>query len=200
MKYRTVVIDPPWNVGLTGGLLKDKRCLKDTKYYRCGKGMPYKKMSDSEVLAFPINDFASDVCDLFIWTTHRKLPIAMECLKQWGFKYHVLLTWNKTNGIGINGFHRKTELVVYGYRKKMGVLITPGHYIPTLFTEKLTKNSVKPNIFYAILRERTTKPRIDIFARKRHYGFDAYGDQVELSMEVPLQLFEKRQTVVRKES
>jgi len=169
MKYKTVVIDPPWKISCN---------LKDKRYYRCGKPMPYKLMTDEEISKFPINDFADSECDLFIWATHSKLPMALKLLEIWGFKYHCTITWNKTNGIGLNGFRRMTEMAVYGYRGKMGILRTKGHYIPTLITEKLTIHSVKPQIFYNILKERSLQPRIDIFARKKHEGFDAWGDEV----------------------
>jgi len=170
MKYRTIVIDPPWKI---------KCNLVDTKFYRCGKPIPYDLMADEEIEKFPINDFADSDCDLFMWTTHSKLLSALEIVKSWGFKYHVLLTWDKTNGIGLNGFQRKTELVVYAYRGRMGIDRKEGSYIPTLFTEKLTTHSTKPSIFYHILKNRTQEPRIDIFARKRHEGFDSWGNQVE---------------------
>ena len=180
-KYRTIVIDFPWDVGLTGGM------LKDTKFYRCGKPTPYKVMSNKEIQDFPINDFADNDCDLFVWVTHSKLPFGLELVKQWGFKYHCLITWDKTNGIGLNGFQRRTEMVVYAYRGKMGVLRTKGHYIPTLITEKLTTHSTKPTLFYTILKSRTLEPRIDIFARKRHEGFEAWGDEVEKELQLSIQ-------------
>lgn len=169
-KYRTVVIDPAWKVNCN---------LKDTKFYRCGKVMPYKLMTDEEVENFDINRFADKNCDLFMWVTHSKLYSGLKIMEKWGFKYHCLITWDKTNGIGLNGFHRKTELVIYGYRGRMGIDRGKGKYIPTLFTEKLTTHSTKPNLFYDIIKLRTSEPRIDIFARKRHNGFDSWGDEVE---------------------
>lgn len=169
-KYRTIIIDFPWNI---------KSNFTDERYYRCGRPMPYKVMADVEIEKFPIDEFADNCCDLFLWTTHSKLPFTLKLIEKWGFKYHCLITWDKTNGIGINGFQRRTEMVVYAYRGKMGVIRTKGHYIPTLITEKLTTHSTKPNLFYIILKERTLKPRLDIFARRRHDGFDAWGDQVE---------------------
>lgn len=172
MKYRTIVIDPPWKV---------KCNLVDSKFYRCGKPMPYKMMSDEELIAFPINDFAEPSCDLFMWATLTKIPSALKIVEAWGFKYHILLTWDKTNGIGLNGFHRKTEHIVYAYRGKMGVDKGKGKYIPALFTEKLTTHSTKPNIIYEILKDRTKEPRIDIFARRKIDGFDCWGDEAPLS-------------------
>jgi N6-adenosine-specific RNA methylase IME4 len=148
--------------------------------------LPYNVMTDAEITAFPINDFAEAECDLFMWATHTKLPVALNILQAWGFKFHVLLAWDKLGGVCMNGFYRQTEFVVYGYRGKMGVDVGEGNYIPTLIQAKSQAHSQKPNKFYSIIKERTQAPRIDIFARKRHYGFDAYGDQVEKQIEYPL--------------
>lgn len=171
-KYKTVVLDPPWNV----------RCnLNNKKFYRTGKKLPYQVMSDAEISNFPIDNFADKECDLFLWTTHTKLPIALSILKKWGFKYHVVLTWDKQGGVCINGFYRRTEFVVYGYRGKQCLNVGKGHYIPTLFSEKSKEHSRKPNVFYRLLVKRTREPRIDLFARKKHWGFDAWGDEVDES-------------------
>jgi len=168
MKYRTVVIDFPWKINCN---------LKDTKYYRCGKPMPYELMTDEQIINFPIDDFADNNCDLFLWVVQSKIPTAVRLIEKWGFKYHCILTWDKTNGIGLNGFHRKTELVIYAYRGKMGIDRGKGKYIPTLFKEKLTEHSVKPNIFYNLIRDRTQEPRIDIFNRRKILGFDGWGNE-----------------------
>lgn len=175
MNYKTIVIDPPWDI---------KCNLTNTKFYRCGKPMPYAVMTDEEIKYFPIQKFMDTTCDLFMWTTHSKLPVALEIMKNWGFKYHCCLTWDKTNGIGLNGFHRKTEFVVYGYKEKMGINKGKGRYIPTLFQEKLTTHSTKPNIFYSIIKERTQAPRIDIFARRKIEGFDSYGDEAPIEKNI----------------
>lgn len=180
MKYKTVVIDPPWF--LQAAL---KKMVGKHGYH---SNLPYNTMTDSEIAAFPINNFADDECDLFMWTTHTKLPVALSILKDWGFKFHVLLAWDKLSGVCMNGFYRQTEFVVYGYRGKQGVDVGEGNYIPTLISAKARGHSEKPAKFYSIIKERTKEPRIDIFARKRHFGFDAYGDQVESQIEFPLLL------------
>jgi N6-adenosine-specific RNA methylase IME4 len=168
-KYRTVVIDPPWNV----------QCNLNKMNYGIGKPFPYRTMADQEILAFPINDFAEDDSDLFMWVTHTKLPVAIQIIEKWGFKFHVLLIWDKLGGVCISGFYRNTELVVYSYRGRLGVDTTEGKYIPTLFKEKATGHSKKPDVFYDWVRKRTLEPRIDLFARQKHFGFDAWGDEVD---------------------
>ena len=78
MKYKTIVIDPPWTV---------KNNLKDLRYYRTGKTMPYPLMTDNEIKDFPINKFADNNCDLFLWTITSKIPLCFDILKTWGFRY-----------------------------------------------------------------------------------------------------------------
>ena len=164
MKYKTIVIDYPWSV--------------NSNFNKYGYGdFPYKQMSDDEILNFNLDDFADDNCDLFIWTTHSKLPLCFDILNKYNFKYHCLVTWDKLSGICINGFYRNTELIVYGYRGKMGIKLE-GNYIPTLITEKAKGHSKKPDKFYKILRERTLSPRIDIFNRRTILGFDSFGDEL----------------------
>ena len=59
-----------------------------------------------------------------------------------------------------------------------------GNFIPSLFTEKRGKHSRKPDVFYEILAQNTQAPRIDIFAREEHSGFDAWGNEVERDIEL----------------
>ena len=183
VKYRTVIIDPPW---------LHKTCNVGTiKTIGVKKDMPYSSMTDEEILNFPINNFAADECDLFLWVTHTKLPQALKCLKFWGFKYHIMLTWNKLSGICLNGFFRKTELLLYGYRGKMGISRKKGKYIPTMFQEKVKRHSEKPAVIYDIIRKRSASPRIDLFARKKHPGFDSWGDEVDQN-QVTLKNYQNR--------
>ena len=77
-KYQTIVIDPAWTV---------KNNLTDLRYYRCGKDMPYSLMTDKEIMDFPINDFADERCDLFLWSITSKIPFCFELLKKWNEDY-----------------------------------------------------------------------------------------------------------------
>lgn len=55
-----------------------------------------------------------------------------------------------------------------------------------IFREALREHSRKPDSFYEILRTNTPEPRIDIFARYRHFGFDSYGNEVQKDIQLPL--------------
>lgn len=177
-KYKTVVIDPPWELNT----MSPKFCKSPID-----ADLPYNTLSDNALYNFPIYKYADKECDLFLWTTKAKLHLSFHLFVRWGLKFGNLLVWNKKNGICSNGFHNTLEYVLYGYKGKSGISFTKP--LETYFEAKRTKHSEKPSLFYSMIRERTKEPRIDIFARKRHYGFDAYGDQVETKMDVPLHLF-----------
>jgi len=174
-KYRTIVCDPPWQIKT----MATKFCKSPIS-----SELPYDTMSDEELLEFPINNFADEMCDLFLWTTKGKICFAFKLLEKWGFKYSNILVWNKRNGICSNGFHNTLEYVLYGYRGKCNVSFT--NPLEVYFEAKRGKHSEKPSKFYTMLRDRTQKPRIDVFARKRHYGFDSWGNEVESQIQVPL--------------
>ena len=168
-KYQTIVIDPPWTV---------KNGLKNLKFYRTGKPMPYPSMTNDEISSFPINNFADDRCDLFLWTITSKIPFCFEILKWWGFKYMDFFAWDKEIGVPVNGVYRSVEWVVYGYRGKMGIN-KRGKFINSMQREKRGKHSRKPNCFYEVLKNNTKEPRIDIFAREPREGFDVWGNEVQ---------------------
>jgi N6-adenosine-specific RNA methylase IME4 len=166
-KYNTIVIDPPWPVEF---MVMENRPNQTE--------MPYPTMTIEKIMEFPLADIAADDCNLFMWTTQTYLPISFEILETWGFKYHVCLTWDKTNGRSLFGFNRRTEFVLYAYKGKITVN-QRGKFIDTVFTEKLREHSRKPDIFYEMIKENTPEPRIDVFSREKREGFDQWGNETE---------------------
>ncbi len=183
MKYKTIVIDPPWPVNTTFS----------KQWASLGHGITspvdYKTMNIKEIESFPINDFMDEDCNLFIWTTHHHLFDAYKILESWGLKYHCCMTWDKIDGICVYGFQKRTEFVLFGYRGKFSLDFNK-KFIPTVFREKRRQHSRKPDKFYDLIRTLTPEPRIDIFAREKRLGFDVHGDQAELiERQKPLESF-----------
>ena len=178
MKYRTIVIDPPWKLAT----FNPKNCT----HGGIAKDLPYKTMTDTEIENFNIQQFTDNECDLFLWTTKAKIHTAFHILEKWGFWYANFLVWNKLDGLNHNGVHTTLEFVLYGYKSRNGLNFEKP--IEAYFQAKRIKHSQKPDKFYSMVAEVTAEPRIDIFARRRHYGFDAYGDQVETQIQIPLTL------------
>jgi N6-adenosine-specific RNA methylase IME4 len=166
-KYETIVIDPPWPVEFMQLQMRPNQVI-----------MPYPTMTIDELKAFTlVKDIADENCNLFIWTTHTYLPDTFSILEAWGFKYHVCLTWNKTNGRSLFGFNRMTEFVVYAHKGNITVN-QRGEFIDTIFTEKLREHSRKPDVFYEMIKKNTPdQRRIDIFSREKRDGFDQWGNE-----------------------
>lgn len=180
-KYKTVVIDPPWDYGK----------LKPRKEGLNGRGgqaqMHYETLSVDELKSFDIQQFVSDPCFLFLWVTNPKMKYGFDLLASWGFNYQTTLTWVKTakNGSldrGGMGFYFRgaTEHVLFATKGKC--LILPNLRKPNVIFAGREGHSVKPEAMYRLIESVTPSPRIDIFARKRHEGFDAWGNQVEPQM------------------
>ena len=165
--YSVLYADPPWDIG---SMVLDKweSPLEDK----------YPTMSGDELKAMELPKVADDsVC--FMWTTLSTLPQALELLNHWGFKYHITITWDKGNGWSSNGFHRKTELVIFGYKGILSnVVKQEGEYIPTVFYEAKTTHSTKPQKMYEFIENRTVGNKIELFARDKRDGWDSWGNEV----------------------
>ena len=75
-KYKTIVIDPAWNLPS----VSPSHNLK----FKITGSLPYKTMTDEELMQLPINNIADDSCQLFVWVTHGTLPIGLELIKNGG--------------------------------------------------------------------------------------------------------------------
>ncbi len=74
------------------------------------------------------------------------------------------------------GFHHRTEVMLFGYR---GILphFPQRKAFPTLVEADPGAHSEKPTIFRELM-EPFGKPRIELFARTRAPGWDAWGNEI----------------------
>ena len=184
-KYSVIYADPPWDIGSM--VLEKWESSLDDKY---------PTMSLGELQRLDIQSLTNNDCVCFMWSTLSTLPQALIVLGSWGFKYHITLTWDKGNGWSANGFHRKSELILVGYKGILSnVIRQEGEYIPTVFFEKKTTHSTKPEIMYKYIENRTIGKKIELFARNKMFlpsksnqvkrldcqerkGWDVWGNQV----------------------
>jgi len=151
-KFRSLVIDPPWQYDQDMGSGKPK----------------YATMSQAELLALAVADWAEQNCHLYLWTTNAMLPDAIDLTAKWGFRYNTVLTWAKPKyGIGSN-FRGQTEHVLFGIR---GTLGTRRKDISTLFEAPVGAHSEKPEKFYEIVRAASFPPYGEAFQRKARPDF-----------------------------
>jgi N6-adenosine-specific RNA methylase IME4 len=153
-RYRTLVIDPPW----------DYEWLS-----LAGRAKPgYATMTHEQLLALDVGAWAEDNCHLYLWTTNNFITRAAELMARWGFSHKTVLTWVKPKfGLG-SYFRNSTEHVLFGVR---GELRTRSDSISTHFEAPLGEHSEKPEKFYEIVRAASYEPYGEIFQRTERPEF-----------------------------
>jgi len=172
-KYQIIYVDPPWSYQ-NGGVPQG------------GVNAQYKTMTLNEIKMLPIKEIAEDISVLLLWATFPQLQEALEVIKAWGFQYKTLgFSWLKTNKNGTPffgiGYYAKSnqEVCLLGVRGNAHSLVKSNSVSSFVSTLK-TKHSEKPQIFRdKIIELFGDLPRIELFARQKTEGWDAWGNEVE---------------------
>ena len=178
-QYRCVVVDPPWDQGKTG-----KRAVRPNQ----GADLCYPTMTYAEIANLPIGEWVANDAFIWLWATNSKsrssgkpiLVQAFELLDAWNFSYYTTVTWSKSTGpCPFGPYQITTEHCLFGYRGKC--LFPKGSLgkMKTAFNAPVTRHSEKPSSLYRDIARYFEGPMLDVFARRRHSGFDGWGDQVE---------------------
>lgn len=167
--YDLAVVDPPWLIELRS---KKGEAKSPQAQYAC--------MPDAEILSLPVGDLIGDKGWLFLWTSAPKLPLAMQCLDMWGFRYVSRMSWLK-----ITAKNRKRRMgpgyVVRTFHEDIliGRIGEPGvrKALPSLFDGVARQHSRKPDEFYELIdgfaHKRTRK--LDLFSRQSRDGWTNWG-------------------------
>lgn len=136
-----------------------------------------------DIKKLPIIDLAEDNCILFIWVTFPMLQEGLEVIKAWGFKYKTCaFNWIKTNDDGTPFFgighytKSNSELCLLAVKGRLEV---KSNKVSQIILSKKSKHSRKPHIVYSKIEEILPyNSRIELFARNKRQGWDAWGNQV----------------------
>lgn len=140
-------------------------------------------MPVKDIMALPIGELADpEGCHLYCWTTNNYLPAALECIKTWGFEYITTITWLKDR-VGLGQYYRGlTEHCLFASTKKrLPYKMADGKRCQgaTGFSEPKTIHSRKPDCMRNMIEWVSYAPRIELFAREHHAGWDVWGNEVE---------------------
>lgn len=175
-KYSIIYADPPW---------KYNSSANHKTRFRGGACGHYDLMSMEEIKKLPIQDIAADNCALFMWCTFPFLEEQIKLFSHWGFKYRTLgFSWIKTNPkngkpfFGV-GYYAKSncEVCLMGIKGKMKPV---SNKISSVVISPRREHSRKPDE----VRDRIVQlfgdlPRVELFARQRVEGWDAWGNEVQ---------------------
>ena len=164
-KYDVIVIDPPWQME------KIEREVAPNQI-----GFDYPTMTEQEIKDFKLP--AAESAHIFLWTTHKHLPLAIEVFKAWGVKYVLTMVWHKNGGFQPFELPQyNNEFILYG---RIGTpIFTETKNFFTCFKADRKGHSVKPDEFYDTIKRVTSGKRIDIFNRRKIDGFDTYGNEAK---------------------
>ena len=162
-KYQIIYADPPWQY---------RHCASKSRRIE----NQYNTMSLAKIKSLIIP--SEDNAVLYLWATAPKLQEALETLSAWGFDYRTCMVWDKEIiGMGY-WFRGQHELLLVGVK---------GHFSPpaqslrktSVLRSRRTKHSKKPDqIRNWIQSWYPNEAKIELFAREKHEGWDAWGNEI----------------------
>lgn len=174
-KYSIVYADPPWKT----------KTFKQKKDGWLSRNLEYSTMSFEEICSLSVSKITHDDAVLFLWSIESEIPRISELMKVWGFTFKgVAFAWHKKakNTLGQNSTfgsytRRSLEFCFLGVK---GKYLVKSRAVEQFISEPKRRHSQKPDE----IRERITKlvgnlPRIELFARQKIDGWDAWGNEVE---------------------
>lgn len=173
MKYKIIYADPAW-------VYQDKSKSHGggaESHYNC---TPTEEMGKI-IQNIPINE--DSIC--LMWCTYPQLEEGLKLMNLWGFKFKtVAFTWikkNKKSNSFFFGMGRYTrgnpEIVLLGTKGKGIKRINAS--VPNLQIHRIAQHSKKPDMIRKeIVRLFGDVPKIELFARQKITGWDAWGNQV----------------------
>lgn len=181
MKYDIIVSDPPWNQ--TKGNLRKSRPNQ-------GKKLDYETLGIEDIKGIHRNAslLTTDSHNFFVWTIDKYLHECEKMMIDLGYSLHARMIWDKTNGVAPAFTLRFShEYLLWFYKKGkmlMPCQITKGVFT-TVFREKSTKHSKKPNISFEIIEAMfPSTQKLEMFARNEREGWDVFGNEVENSIKL----------------
>jgi N6-adenosine-specific RNA methylase IME4 len=172
-KYSVILADPPWSFKVWSDKGKGRSAERH-----------YSVMPKSEIQALPIREIATADCILFLWVTAPCLIEGIELIKAWGFEYKTIaFTWVKRNKISDTWFmgmgywtRANAELCLLATRGKPKRVNAGVH---SIVDSRIRRHSQKPDeVRDRIVSLMGDVPRIELFARERADGWDAWGDEI----------------------
>lgn len=176
-EYSVIYADPPWEYRQHGTTAKS----------RGNAAKHYQTMTTEDICKLPVKKICGGGAACFMWATFPNIAEAIKVLEAWGFTYKTAaFVWVKRTGrtAGTFGAWAPTP----GQTRRFAAGGVPGvqareqvrsHRVHQVIEAPFEGHSKKPDE----TRRRIVKllgdvPRLELFARDRAPGWDAWGNEV----------------------
>ena len=159
--FDVIYADPPWRHDLNMMVI------------------PYNTLATDEIASLDVAAVAADDCVLFLWAVSPMLRQALDVGEAWGFEYSTVgFVWDKriTNPGNYTLSRCETCLIF-----KRGRIPQPrgARNVPQFLSLRRLENSRKPPHFrHRIDAMFPAARRLELFARERGEGWEAWGNQL----------------------
>lgn len=169
-KYNVIYADPPWQLLAGSPNLHSKK--------QGNRPLEYPTMTTDEIKLLPVQNISDKNCVLFLWTTNKYIESSYSVARAWGFEPSTMLVWcKKPKGRGLGGtFGISTEYLLFA---RKGSYKAKERHWSTWFEAKRGRHSEKPLLARQIIEKCFDGDKIELFAREKFDGWDAWGDEVE---------------------
>jgi len=165
-RYSVIYADPPWRYDHP---ISDSRRIENQ----------YPTMTEEELSALDVQSLSSDDAVLFLWSTSPKLREAIALIEAWGFRYRTCCVWDKER-LGMGHMVRQRHELLLVATKGSPPMPAPADRPASVLREPRGRHSQKPETMRTIIERMYPKAgRLELFARSRHEGWDAWGNEVE---------------------
>lgn len=174
--YAVIAADPPWHF----------KTRSETRQTRAPSNH-YSTMTIDEIKALPVAELAARDSVLLLWVLNSMLPQGLEVMDAWGFAFKTMaFTWakttSKTDGSWAPKFHmglgywsrQNSESCLLGVRGKPK---RTGRDVRQLIIAPRREHSRKPDEFFHGVERLLSGPYLELFARQRRPGWEAWGNQ-----------------------
>ena len=163
--YDVIVIDPPWPMEKIEREVAPNQVKFD-----------YPTMDEEQLTK--LNVPCADSCHVWVWTTHKHLPMALRLLDEWRLKYVCTFVWHKPGGFQPFGLPQyNCEFALYARRGTPSFLDLKDFMV--CFDAPRGAHSEKPQAFYDVVRRVTGGRRLDMFNRRAIDGFESWGNEAD---------------------
>jgi N6-adenosine-specific RNA methylase IME4 len=195
MAYDLILTDPPWDYDDPGAI----RRYPGTRRARADAHYPTVPLEELIAMRPLLDAWAAPDCALVVWGTWPKLREAFALIDGWGFEFVTgLLVWVKTRRdyapgqihlrtpdldamayVGMGYYTRSgSEFAIYARRGKPPV--PSDRSVSQIIHAPVTEHSRKPPEAHARLERLWPEARrLEMFARRRVPGWDAWGNEIE---------------------